>query len=107
MPRKTATLPVPARRAQAAPPATEPPPAALPEQLAAGMLRRAGALAEAAPEPGGGEALARMFHAAIGRATAGISPAALALAWADWALHLAGAPGKQSELATKAARKAV
>ena len=39
--------------------------------------------------------------------TAGISPIALASAYADWALHLATAPGKQLELIEKAARKAM
>jgi len=47
----------------------------------------------------------RMAHAYAARATAGLSPAALALAFGDWAMHLAAAPGKQTELARKAARK--
>jgi hypothetical protein len=45
----------------------------------------------------------RMAHAYSARATAGLSPAALALAFGDWAMHLAAAPGKQTELARKAA----
>ena len=49
----------------------------------------------------------RLLHAAVGRFTAGLSPASLALAYADWAMHLAGAPGKQRQLVEKAARKAV
>jgi len=47
----------------------------------------------------------RLTHAYAARATAGLSPAALALAFGDWAMHLAAAPGKQTELARKAARK--
>jgi len=47
----------------------------------------------------------RMVHAYAARATAGLSPAALALAFGDWAMHLAAAPGKHTELARKAARK--
>ncbi len=51
--------------------------------------------------------LDRLLHAAVGRFTAGLSPASLALAYADWAMHLASAPGKQRQLVEKAARKAV
>jgi len=47
----------------------------------------------------------RMAHAYAARATAGLSPAALALAFSDWAMHLAAAPGKHAELARKAGRK--
>jgi len=47
----------------------------------------------------------RMLHAALGRLTSGISPAALALAWTDWALHLAQSPGKWGRLCEKAVRK--
>ncbi len=47
----------------------------------------------------------RMAHAYAARATAGLSPAALALAFGDWAMHLAAAPGKHAELARKAGRK--
>jgi poly[(R)-3-hydroxyalkanoate] polymerase subunit PhaC len=47
----------------------------------------------------------RTVHAYAARATAGLSPAALALAFGDWALHLGAAPGKHTELARKAARK--
>ena len=46
----------------------------------------------------GGDALDRMLHAGMARATAGISPAALGLAYTDWWMHLAGAPGKQAQL---------
>lgn len=49
--------------------------------------------------------LDRLVHAAMGRMTGSVSPAALALAWADWAIHLSAAPGKQVELVNKALRK--
>nr|WP_254699908.1 alpha/beta fold hydrolase [Trinickia violacea] len=42
----------------------------------------------------------------IARATGGLSPAALSLAFADWFLHLLAAPGKQMELAALATRNA-
>jgi polyhydroxyalkanoate synthase len=47
----------------------------------------------------------RMVHASIGRFTAGISPASLGIAYADWFVHLLDSPGKQGELVSKAARK--
>jgi len=64
-----------------------------------------------APEPlwGGlaGEAVDRQVHAAIARLTLGLSPASLAEAFGDWAIHLAISPGKQSALVQKAVRKLV
>ncbi len=50
----------------------------------------------------GGEAFDRMLHAGLARLTAGISPAALGLAFTDWWAHLALAPGKQVQLAEAA-----
>jgi hypothetical protein len=47
-----------------------------------------------------------MREAATAKLTGGFSPMALTLAYLDWAIHLAAAPGKQLELAAKAARKA-
>ncbi len=47
----------------------------------------------------------RMLHAALGRLTTGVSPVALALAYTDWALHLAQSPGKWGRLAEKTMRK--
>ena len=47
----------------------------------------------------------RPLHAAIGRLTAGISPAALMQAYTDWAQHLLLSPDKQDELIEKALRK--
>ena len=49
----------------------------------------------------------RLLHAAVGRATSGLSPTALALAYADWAMHLWSAPGKQQQLLEKAVRKTI
>ena len=49
----------------------------------------------------------RSLHAAIARFTRGLSPAALAKAYFDWALHLAVSPGKQMQLVDKAMRKNV
>ncbi len=50
--------------------------------------------------------LDRWIRALLGRATMGISPAGLQLAYLDWAVHLAGAPGKQAQLVRKVLRKA-
>ncbi len=47
----------------------------------------------------------RMLHATIGKFTHGISPASLALAYTDWALHLMQSPGKWERLYEKAVRK--
>ncbi|MWD27369.1 alpha/beta fold hydrolase [Aquicoccus sp. SCR17] len=44
----------------------------------------------------------RAFHAMLGRFTGGLSPTAMATAWLDWAMHLAGSPAKQQELQSKA-----
>ena len=55
----------------------------------------------------GGEAIDRQVHASIARLTMGLSPASLAEAFGDWAIHLAISPGKQAQLVQKAVRKAV
>ena len=47
----------------------------------------------------------RSLHAAAARFTAGLSPAALAAAYVDWATHLAGSPGKRMQLVEKWMRK--
>ena len=52
------------------------------------------------------EILDRSFHAGAARVTGGLSPSALAGAYADWALHLMTSPGKQTQLVEKAVRKA-
>ncbi len=52
------------------------------------------------------EGFDRWLHAQIGKRTAGVSPAALLLAYTDWLAHLALSPAKQAELVQKAGRKA-
>jgi polyhydroxyalkanoate synthase subunit PhaC len=51
------------------------------------------------------QTLDRSLHAGIAQLTFGLSPAALAGAYLDWAAHLAFSPGKQMQLLAKAARK--
>jgi len=48
----------------------------------------------------------RALHAALGRFTGGVSPAAITEAYLDWATHLSFAPGKRAQLMSKALRKA-
>ena len=48
------------------------------------------------------ETLDRVAHAAVAKATSGLSPSVLAEAWMDWASHLAVSPGKQLQLMTQA-----
>ena len=50
-------------------------------------------------------AIDRMREALTAQWTAGLSPASLALAFFDWSIHLASAPGKRVELLDKAIRK--
>ena len=71
------------------------------------LYRLAGDMADGTPRGPQPDSIDRMMHALIGRATAGISPAAVALANLDWAVHLASSPGKQMELVQKAVRKAI
>src|SRR5690348_15297123 len=52
------------------------------------------------------DAIDRSFHAALARFTGGLSPAALALAFADWQLHLLASPGKQAALTGQALQNA-
>lgn len=51
------------------------------------------------------DALDHAAHAGLARLMGGLSPAALSAAYLDWAVHLGVSPGKQTELAAKAARK--
>jgi polyhydroxyalkanoate synthase len=48
--------------------------------------------------PGSASGADHAFRAAIAGATGGLSPTAMADAWADWAIHLAASPGKRAEL---------
>jgi polyhydroxyalkanoate synthase len=65
------------------------------------------ALIEKTPRPEQAfEALDRMAHASVAKATSGLSPSVLAEAWMDWATHLAVSPGKQLHLAEQALRNA-
>jgi polyhydroxyalkanoate synthase subunit PhaC len=54
-----------------------------------------------------GDVIDRSLHAAVARYSAGLSPAALAEAYMDWATHLAMSPGKRIQLAEKWTRKAI
>lgn len=54
-----------------------------------------------------GDVVDRSVHAALARFTLGLSPAALAECYLDWATHLASSPGKQMQLLQKGARKFV
>jgi polyhydroxyalkanoate synthase len=49
----------------------------------------------------------RAVHAALARATLGVSPAVPAMAYLDWLVHLAVSPGKQARLAEKVLRKII
>jgi polyhydroxyalkanoate synthase subunit PhaC len=57
-------------------------------------------------EPLSLRSLDRLFRGMLARATQGISPNALAKTWADWAVHIAQAPGKRLELVQRAAMTA-
>ena len=51
--------------------------------------------------------LDRTLHTQLARLTQGISPASIVGAYLDWLIHLAMSPGKQQELAARAARKSL
>ncbi len=84
----------------------------LPAQNIAATLKRLPEEKRGAPEspiedkPSSPTASDRLFHAVMAQFTGGISPGSLALAGADWAVHLSHSPGKQQILLEKAVRKA-
>ena len=51
------------------------------------------------------QTLDHLFNAWLGHLTAGVSPASIMGAYADWAWHIAMSPGKQGQLLEKAWRK--
>jgi len=53
------------------------------------------------------QTLDHLFNAWLGHLTAGVSPASIMGAYADWAWHIAMSPGKQGQLTEKAWRKAM
>ncbi len=53
------------------------------------------------------DVLDRSVHATLAKFSGGLSVAALTLAYTDWAIHLAGSPGKRLQLLEKAIRKQV
>jgi polyhydroxyalkanoate synthase subunit PhaC len=77
----------------------EAPPVRLPPAAAAPVTE------PPAPHNHASASIDRAFHASLARLTHGITPAGLASAYFDWLSHLALSPGKQLELAEKAARK--
>ncbi|MGV6871512.1 PHA/PHB synthase family protein [Pseudochelatococcus sp. B33] len=64
-------------------------------------------LPEPIAEQEGFKAIDRIREALSAQFTGGLSPAALSIAYLDWAIHLAHAPGKRAELAYRAANKAL
>jgi polyhydroxyalkanoate synthase len=77
---------------------------ASPAETARASQREAAAFREEVDPP---TSIDRLLHASIGRFTLALSPAALWLAYADWAVHLSSSPGKCQQLAEKGARKAI
>ncbi len=63
--------------------------------------------AKPAPARIDGDNFDRSLRALLAPATGGLSPAALMLAFSDWALHLAVSPGRRSQLAEDACRDAL
>jgi polyhydroxyalkanoate synthase len=55
----------------------------------------------------GGTVLDGLIHAAQGRASGGLSPIALGLAYLDWGVHLTNAPFRRVQLAESAVEKAM
>lgn len=79
------------------------PPPPVPREAAA---RTSGRMSELAWEEDLFAVWNRLAHYSLGRFTAGLSPAALMLAYGDWWSHLVTSPGKQAQLVYKAWHKA-
>ena len=62
---------------------------------------------EPEPDTARAEVMDRLLHASQARLTYSLSPAAAMEPFADWAMHLLNAPGKQAALVEKAVRKLV
>jgi polyhydroxyalkanoate synthase len=71
------------------------------------MMHLLPSLPEPSEEVDSPASIDRLTHAIMGRVTSSISPASLALAYFDWAIHLSESPGKWAQLMEKAARKAI
>jgi len=87
-----------------------PPPAPVWDRPMSGVVTLPGlveGLLEAEPDTAQAETMDRLVHAWQARWTASLSPAGLALAYGDWLMHLANAPGKQTMLVQKALRKSL
>ncbi|MCP4616984.1 MAG: alpha/beta fold hydrolase [Bradyrhizobium sp.] len=78
----------------------------VPFPVTAAVAPGAACPAASLPPPSIPEAIDRSAHAILARFTGGVSPAALALAFIDWQLHLAASPGKQLALAGDAVSSA-
>jgi polyhydroxyalkanoate synthase len=91
----------PTARQEAEAPALAPEPA----RITRALYDLVAGLSEAHGDGPDAATIDRLFHALIGRATHGISPAALSLAWLSWLIHLGLSPGKTGELAQKFVRK--
>jgi len=80
-----------------------------PEHLVAEALALLSRLDDSDFDRGSGQealrAVDRATAALVGHMTSGLSPTALTLAFLDWSMHLAAAPGKRTELSVKAWRK--
>ncbi len=88
-------------------PNLEPPARKAPKSHVSRRPQPARTAAHAAEEADPVSSLDRLLQATVGRFTLGISPVALWLAYADWAMHLSTSPGKCQQLTEKAVRKAV
>jgi polyhydroxyalkanoate synthase len=101
MPDDSAAAPGPSKSPK---PSSNPQPAAPPATNARPHAEPPGAQM---PFPAATESIDRVVHAVQGRLTSGMAPAATALAFFDWLVHLANSPGKMNELAQNAYAKSL